>query len=219
MSSRFCVLGFCFAAATAATFAAAGCNAQAVDPPPASTDVNTIRPGDWPSYNRTLAGDRFSLLTQIDRTNVGTLQQVCAYALPQATSLQTGPLVVDRTLFFTTEEGSFAIDAATCQERWKSIRALAAGSFARVNRGFAYLDGRLFRGTQDGYVMALSAETGKTLWEVRLDVAGPGVTVPMAPIAADGKPRGHSRARRGRVSAPGPQTRPAEWWSSPEYGR
>jgi alcohol dehydrogenase (cytochrome c) len=158
-----------------------------VDPPSASTDVNTIRLGDWPSYNRTLAGDRFSPLTQIDRANVGTLQQVCAYSLPQAISLQTGPLVVDGTLFFTTDEGSFAIDAATCQERWKSIRPLAKGSFARVNRGFAYLDGRLFRGTQDGYVMALSAETGKTLWEVRLDVAGPGVTVPMAPIAADGK--------------------------------
>ena len=81
-----------------------------MDQPSASTDVNAIRIGDWPSYNGTLAGDRFSPLTLIDRTNVGTLQQVCAYALPQAPSLQTGPLLVDGTLFFTTEEGSFAID-------------------------------------------------------------------------------------------------------------
>src|SRR5262245_15813409 len=153
--------GIFLAAATVATLATAGCASQAVDSRFASTHANTVRPGDWASYNRTLAGDRFSPLTQIDRRNVGKLHQVCAYALPQPTSLQTGPR--------------------------KSIRPLSKGSFARVNRRFAYLDGRLVRGTQDGYVMALSAETGKTLWEVRLDVAGPGVTVPMAPIAANGK--------------------------------
>ena len=179
-------MGGVLVAATAATFAATGCGGQAVDQPSASVEVSAGRPNDWPSYNRTLAGDRFSPLTQIDRTNVGSLQQVCAYALPEPTSLQTGPLVIEGTLYFTTEEGSYAVDAATCQERWKSIRPLAKGSFGRVNRGFAYLDGRLFRGTQDGYVLALSAETGKTLWEVRIDVAGPGVTVPMAPIAANG---------------------------------
>ena len=114
-------------------------------------------------------------------------QQKCTYPLPQPTSFQTGPLVIDGTLYFTTDEGSYAIDAATCRERWKRIRALPKDIFSRVNRGFAHLDGRLFRGTQDGSVIALSAEDGRTLWEVKLDSARPGVTVPMAPIAADGK--------------------------------
>src|SRR5205814_2231232 len=52
-----------------------------------------------------------------------------------------------------------------------------------VNRGVAYMNGRLFRGTSDAHVIALDAVTGRTAWDTPLDVAGPGVTVPMAPIA------------------------------------
>ena len=35
-----------------------------------------------------------------------------------------------------------------------------------VQRGFAYLDGRLFRGTSDAHVLALDAADGHTLWDV-----------------------------------------------------
>jgi glucose dehydrogenase len=34
-----------------------------------------------------------------------------------------------------------------------------------VQRGFAYLDGRLFRGTSDAHVIALDAADGHTLWD------------------------------------------------------
>jgi alcohol dehydrogenase (cytochrome c) len=178
----------CLVAALAAMLSVTACVSQRADSAPAPNHVATgPAGGDWVSYNRTLAGDRFSPLTEISGANIGQLQQKCTYLLPQPTSFQTGPLVIDGTLYFTTDEGSYAIDAATCRERWKSIRPLPKGIFSLVNRGFAYLDGRLFRGTQDGHVIALSAEDGRTLWEVKLDVAGPGVTVPMAPVAADGK--------------------------------
>ncbi len=56
-----------------------------------------------------------------------------------------------------------------------------------MQRGFAYLDGKLFRGTSDAHVLALDAADGHTLWDVTMDVAGtPGVSMPMAPIAANG---------------------------------
>jgi alcohol dehydrogenase (cytochrome c) len=48
------------------------------------------------------------------------------------------------------------------------------------------MDGRIFRGTADSHVLALDATDGHLLWDVPLDVAGPGVTVPMAPIAWNG---------------------------------
>jgi alcohol dehydrogenase (cytochrome c) len=176
-----------FVTAGAVILSATGGLAQTIDYGDASTGTSSVPPGDWPAYNRTLAGDRFSPLTAVDRSNVSSLRQVCEYMLSEPASLQTGPLIIDGTLYFTTAEGSYALDAATCRERWKSIRVLPAGTFAPVNRGFAHLDGMLFRGTQDGYVIALSAEDGRTLWEVQLDVAGPGVTLPMAPIAADGR--------------------------------
>lgn len=38
-------------------------------------------------------------------------------------------------------------------------------SLIPVNRGAAYLDGMLFRGTEDGRVLAYDFKTGKRIWE------------------------------------------------------
>ena len=35
--------------------------------------------GDWPSYNKTLTSDRFSQLSQINRTNADKLKVLCTY--------------------------------------------------------------------------------------------------------------------------------------------
>lgn len=55
-----------------------------------------------------------------------------------------------------------------------------------VHRGFAWLDGKLFRGTTDGHVLALDTNDGHTLWDHEIDEKAPGITMPMAPIAANG---------------------------------
>ena len=145
--------------------------------------VERIPPGDWPSYGRTVAGDRFSPLAQIDRANVARLQQVCAYVLPDVAALQTGPIVIGGTMYFTTDTISYAIDGATCQEKWRVARHAQR---AAVHRGFAWLDGRLFRGTVDGHVVALDAADGRTIWDQTLELSGPGISYPMAPVVADG---------------------------------
>lgn len=143
---------------------------------------------NWSSYNRTLAGDRFSPLAEIDRANVGKLVRKCEYALPEPTSFQTGPLAIGGVLYFTSPGASFAIDAATCKERWRVAHPMPTGAgVISSNRGFAYHDGTLFRGTMLGHVVALSPVDGRTLWDVQIPDAGPGVSIPMAPIAADGK--------------------------------
>lgn len=153
-----------------------------------STDAGMASDANWPSFNRTLAADRFSPLQEINRENVTGLVHKCEYPLPAPTSFQTGPLAIDGVLYFTSPGGSFAIDAATCKERWRVSHPVPTGEgVIAANRGFAYLDGKLFRGTLEGHVLALSPEDGRTLWDVRIPDAGPGVTIPMAPIAADGK--------------------------------
>ena len=43
---------------------------------------------DWLTYNRTVAGDRFSPLKEIDRSNVTQLKAICTYTLPEVSSLQ-----------------------------------------------------------------------------------------------------------------------------------
>src|SRR2546423_2444949 len=155
-------------------------------PSPTTSTAAAPRDADWPSYNRTLAGDRFSPLAEINTTNVAQLKEICSYPLPEATSFQTAPIVVGGVMYFTTDTISYAIDASTCAEKWKQVRHSPTPSSLGVNRGFGYMNGRLFRGTSDAHVLALDAADGHTIWDAALDIAGPGVTVPMAPIASNG---------------------------------
>ena len=174
-----------FAVLTACTLVLAACSSstRSVSTP---TPAPAVSNGDWPSYNRTLAGDRYSPLAEINTGNVAQLRTICSYTLPEVTALQTGPIVVNGTMYFTTDTISYAIDAGTCAERWRVVRHSETPSSLGVNRGFAYMDGRLFRGTSDVHVIALDAATGRTLWDRTLDIKGPGVSLPMAPIAANG---------------------------------
>ncbi|HTV80682.1 MAG TPA: PQQ-binding-like beta-propeller repeat protein [Steroidobacteraceae bacterium] len=149
--------------------------------PPADTRA------DWPAYNRTLGGDRYSPLDEITTANVGHLALHCVYTLPEVVAFQTGPLVIAGTMYFTSYEGSYAIDAATCRVKWSRHDKSRAPPGLAVNRGFAYLDGRLYRGTADAHIVALDATDGHIVWDHPLDIAGPGISVPMAPIAANGR--------------------------------
>ena len=188
-------LGFtCGIAIACCATLVAGCGGGAPPEPSAASSAPAPAPeapavpaADWPSYNRTLAADRFSPLDQIDRGNVAQLRAVCTYTLPEVAAMQTGPIVVDGTMYFTTERNSYSIDAATCAEKWRVERQSSRPSPLGAQRGFAYLDGRLFRGTSDAHVLALDAADGHTLWDVAMDVSEiPGVSIPMAPIAANG---------------------------------
>ena len=168
-------------AATAACVVLAACVEVASAAPPMG------QAADWPEYNRTLGGDRYSPLAEITPANVGQLKLHCAYTLPELVSFQTGPLVINGAMYFTSFEGSYAIDASTCKEKWSRHDKTAGPPGLAVNRGFAYLDGRLFRGTADAHVIALDATDGHVLWDHPLDVQGPGISIPMAPIAAGGR--------------------------------
>ncbi len=139
---------------------------------------------DWPSYNRTLTSERFAPHTQIARDNVAQLAIVCSYDTHDQMSFQTGPLVIDGTLYATTDTDTFALDASNCQERWRVHEDVQ--TFFRTNRGVAYLDGRLFRGLQDGRVVAYEAASGRRLWESRIGDGRKGETVPAAPITWSG---------------------------------
>lgn len=151
----------------------------------ATTRSATAPTTDWPSYNRSLTSERFADIALIDRGNVARLRQVCVYDLDIDTSFQVGPIVVGSTLFGTSEKETFAIDANNCAEKWR-VREVVTDSYLKVNRGAAYLDGKLFRGLQDGRVVAYDAGSGRKLWETRIADPAKGESVPAAPIAWDG---------------------------------
>jgi len=160
---------------------------------------------DWPSYNRSLASDRFSPLASIDGGNVDRLKVLCSYDTGQMVSFQTGLIEVDGLIYGTTEQDTFAIDANDCSERWRVHEDFAPG-FLKVNRGIAYLDGRVFRGTRDGRVIAYQAKTGKTMWQVQIADPDRSESVPAAPIAWRGlvfvgNAGGDSKGVKGRMYA------------------
>ena len=140
---------------------------------------------DWPSYNRTLTSERYSPLGQIDVANAGKLKVLCSYDTGQLSSFQSGLLMVEGTLVGTTYYDIFALDPVTCAERWRAHEDDPA-NLIFANRGAAYLDGLLFRGTGDGRVLTYEFATGKRVWETRIADPARGESVPAAPIAWNG---------------------------------
>ncbi|MEX2525809.1 MAG: PQQ-binding-like beta-propeller repeat protein [Gammaproteobacteria bacterium] len=138
---------------------------------------------DWLLPGRNYAGHRYSTLDKINRGNAHKLRHTCMYETGDTLGFQTIPLVRDGRLYFTTNTDTFAIDAATCEEIWKVERPLRCTELWQHSRGAALKDGYLVRGTPDGYLMAMNAETGETVWERLVnDSDVPGAGVPISPL-------------------------------------
>jgi alcohol dehydrogenase (cytochrome c) len=98
----------------------------------------------------------------------------------------SGLLMVGRTIYTATLRATYAVDAATCEVRWRNVIKLAG--LANIStRGPAYLDGAIFRGTADGRMIALDAKTGAVLWDQQLADPKQNESFVAAPIAWQGK--------------------------------
>jgi PQQ-dependent dehydrogenase (methanol/ethanol family) len=141
----------------------------------------------WAFYNGDLSGQRYSTLKEINRGNASALQVVCQRTLEKNTAFETGPVLVGDRMFLTTGDSTFALDARDCSVIWQVGNSSFKNDAVLVNRGVAFLDGRLFRGTTDGYVIALDAATGSTLWSEKVLRPDKGERFTMAPVAWHGK--------------------------------
>jgi PQQ-dependent dehydrogenase (methanol/ethanol family) len=150
-------------------------------PPPA--------PGDtaWPYYNNRADGIRYSDLAQIDEVDVGALEEACRVRVSGPGPFSSGPVLVAGVLYLTAARETLAIQPATCDVIWKSIYAPEEAEIYNANRGVAFLDGRIFRGTGDGRLVAYDAATGRELWRRKFGDPKNGEYVDAAPLAWDGK--------------------------------
>src|SRR3989475_5074660 len=115
---------------------------------------------DWPSHDHDAAGQRFSPLKQITRSNVAKLQT--AWTLDTAVAgLQVTPLVINGIMYVTAGKDIVALEPETAKVIWKYTAPAAVS-----RRGVAYWPGdrdtppRLFSGARDR-VLAVDAERGK----------------------------------------------------------
>jgi alcohol dehydrogenase (cytochrome c) len=151
-----------------------------------SANSESSRGSEWEGYNKTLDGQRFSTLNQINTTNASDLSEVCRVRLADRGSLQSGLIMVGDLLFVTTATDTFALDPVTCGVKWKHVYRRSGASVMPVNRGVAYLNGRVFRGTDDARLIALDSQTGLEVWSNVIGDAGVGEFVSGAPVAWNG---------------------------------
>ena len=147
----------------------------------------------WPLNGGNLESWHFSALKEVNTANVGQLGLQWWIDVDSPVGLATEPIVEDGTIYLTgTPDRVFAIDASTGKVRWQYLfkmdfKNTMMGSWAyRVNRGVGLWKGRVFIGTGDCRVTALSANSGAVLWQTQVcDPTQTGITG--APAVADGR--------------------------------
>ena len=137
---------------------------------------------DWLYTNKDYAGQRFVDLNQIDAGNASRLRAVCIYRANSAGPTQTNLLVYNGVMYLTIDQSIVAIDAATCRERWTYAWQVKDHVLSPTNRGVAIKDGRVIRGTADGYLIAVDIEKGTLLWSRKLADANASQYLSMPPL-------------------------------------
>ena len=134
--------------------------------------AETIAPSNtqWLSYNGNVNGQRYADLNQINATNAAQLGEVCRLKVDDGGAFHTGLLQIDGLLYFTTPTDTLAVDATNCALRWRHhyVAEETGVSGLQVNRGLAHGNGKLFRGTLDGRLLAIDMATGKTVWQYQI---------------------------------------------------
>ena len=137
---------------------------------------------DWLYHNHNYRGTRYSALSEINRSNITDLVQVCAYQMGSKNTMQTGPIVSDGVMYVTNMTHTAAIDAATCKRIWSYDWEARDRTVWGNNRGVAIKDGYVVRGTNDGYLLALDSSDGKLLWARQVADPWLGETFTMPPM-------------------------------------
>jgi glucose dehydrogenase len=166
-----------------------------------SDSVLATYAGDnWVENGGDVENDRYSTLTQITPSNVGSLTQawetnlnLCPTGTASCGSEEATPVEYGGTMYIQTpRNGIYALDATTGAVDWNFNPPYAtwdpgfqAGSGGR-QPGVSVADGKVFAGFADGSLVALSPTTGALIWRT---VAGPwqeGIRLSSAPLVYNG---------------------------------
>jgi PQQ-dependent dehydrogenase (methanol/ethanol family) len=127
------------------------------------------RPGDWPTYNGKLDGNRYSSLTQINAANVKDLVLKWIFPMPHF-GLESTPIVVDGIMYVSGNNQAYALNALTGAQIWKYSRpptpGLVGDASVGTNRGVAILEDKIFVVTDNAHLLALNRLTGSLVWDV-----------------------------------------------------
>ena len=163
-------------------------------PPVTDAMLQDPAPSDWLMWRRTLDSWGYSPLAEVNRDNVDQLRMVWTRGLATGTGEIT-PLAYDGVLYVPQANDVIeAIDALTGDQIWDYGRDHPEGLYdyvgfnARNNRNVAIFDNLIINTSDDGFVFALDAQTGETVWETEVfDYKVNTGTHSAGPIIADGR--------------------------------
>ena len=186
-------------------------------------------PQNWTTYSGSYKGWRYSLLDQVNRTNVDQLKVAWVYQMPVTERIETTPLVVDGVMYLSEPPSNVvALDAATGRPYWRYRRSLPDKintCCGQVNRGVAVVGDRVIVGTVDAHLVALHAKTGAVLWDVKVAESKNGYSLTGAPLIVKDMVitgiAGGEYGIRGFLDAYDLKTGERRWrfWTIPEPGQ
>jgi alcohol dehydrogenase (cytochrome c) len=198
---------------------------EPIAPAPAfnSERLSTLPTDEWITNGGTLANQRYSPLSLINRDNVAGLRGKWRASMGTGASPgnsgQAQILVYDGVLYIINgDNDAFAIAVETGEILW-TYRAnpdrRAGNPFGRSSRGVALGEGKVFVGLLDATVAALDQRTGAELWRVAVAPWQEGYSITSAPLYYDGMViigvSGGVMGRRGRVTAYAAETGELVW--------
>ena len=129
---------------------------------------------DWRTYNGDYSGRRFSALSQINSSNIGSLAIAWMYRTDVGpmrgvgpTQIKSTPLEVNGILYFTVPDHVWAVDARTGEELWH-YRWKDQGGHLVGNRGVGMYGNWLYFLAPDGWFICLNAKDGTERWKVQI---------------------------------------------------
>jgi alcohol dehydrogenase (cytochrome c) len=124
---------------------------------------------DWPTYNGDIGGNRYTKLTQIDKSNVRQVAPRWAFAIPGAFSLQGTPVIADGVMYVTNGNECYALDAGSGRTVWhyqqERTQGVVGGGAGGINRGVALSGDKVFMVTDSAHLIAINRGTGELEWD------------------------------------------------------
>jgi alcohol dehydrogenase (cytochrome c) len=124
---------------------------------------------NWPGYDGDPRGNRYTAMTQINKSNVARLAPQWVVNIPSKGPLQGTPVVAGGIMYVTTANECYALDAGNGRQIWHFKRATTRGyteaNGGATNRGAAVAGDRVFMDTDEAHIVALNRYTGELLWE------------------------------------------------------
>ncbi|HEX2863255.1 MAG TPA: c-type cytochrome, partial [Deinococcales bacterium] len=148
--------------------------------------LNAAKSDDWLMYNKDYRGQRFAPQSQITPANAADVRPICQLQLGETGAFQPGPVEFNGAIYLTTAHNTYAVNAATCAQYWQSSYSPTGPEPFNTNRGVAIYQGKLFRGTTDGHLLALRLDDGKVVWDNWVADSGQGYFLSSAPIVWNG---------------------------------